>query len=154
MKCPNATAVRTIALWQILAQALVTVILVCVICEGQDEATLYLINKSSSGWVGCIPSKLTIVEGDKKILELDHQHYAVVPIEPGHHVMQLKHIHLYLGSPPKVELDVLPGQAYHFVAANNRAVAACYTSFKKVSKGEAEKLSAKMKPQPANSALP
>jgi DNA-binding beta-propeller fold protein YncE len=35
MKCPKATAVRTIDLWQTLAQALVTVILVCATCQAQ-----------------------------------------------------------------------------------------------------------------------
>jgi hypothetical protein len=146
MKYPNATTFHTSARSQILAQALVTAILVCATCVGQDEATLYLINKSPSGWV-CLPSKETILEGDKKVVELDHKHYAVVPIAPGHHVFQLKHVPLYVGSPPKVELEVLPGQTYYLVATNNWVIQTCYRTFKKVSKEEAEKFIAKTKPQ-------
>jgi len=153
MKCPHATTVRTIASLQILVQVLVTVILVCVLCAGQDEATLYLINKSPSGWV-CLPSKESILEGDKKIAELDHKHYAVLPIEPGHHVLQLKHIPIGIGSPPKVEIDVLPGQTYYLVTNNIFAVEACIRTLKKASKDEAEKLITKMKPQTANTKQP
>jgi hypothetical protein len=153
MKYPNATAVRKIAFRQIISPALLTVILVCTMCAGQDEATLYLIIKSPSGWV-CLPSKETILEGDKKVVELDHKHYAVVPIESGHHVFQLKHAPMYIGSPPKVELDVLPGQTYYLVTNNNWAVEACFITLKKASKDEAEKLIAKMKPQPGNTTPP
>jgi hypothetical protein len=153
MKRPNAIAVRTISLWQILAQVLVTVLLVRALCAGQVEATLYLINKSPSGWV-CLPSKETIMEGDKKIVELDRKHYAVLQIEPGHHNFHLKHIPLAMGSPPKVEIDALLGQTYYLVTTNIWAVEACFRTFKKISKGEAEKLIVKMKPQPANTALP
>ncbi len=153
MKCPNATAVCTIPLWQILTQVFVTVILVCALCAGQDEASLYLINKSPSGWV-CLPSKETILEGDKKIVELDHKHYVVLPIEPGHHIFQLKHMPMAIGSPPKVELDVLPGQTYYLVTNNIFAVEACVRTLKKASKEEAEKLITKMQPQPANTPRP
>ena len=153
MKFPNATAVRTIALWQILAQVLVTVIFVCALCGGQEEANFYIINKGPSGWV-CMPSKVTILEGDKKIVELDHQRYAVVPIEPGHHVFQLKHAPMYMGGPPKVELEVLPGQTYYLVADNKFYVATCSRDLKMISKDEAEKLIAKMKPPPASTTQP
>jgi len=153
MKCPNATADRTIALWQILAQVLVPIILVCALSAGQDETNLYIINKGPSGWV-CMPSKVAILEGGKKIVELDHKHYAVVPIEPGHHVFLLKHATMYVGGPPKVELDVLPGQTYYLVADNRFYVAACSRDIKMVSKNEAEKLIAKMKPLPASTTQP
>jgi hypothetical protein len=153
MKCLNATAVRTIALWQILAQVLVTVILVCALCAGQDETKLYIINKGPSRWV-CNPSKVTILEGDKKIVELEHKYYAVVPIEPGHHVFLLEHATMYLGGPPKVELEVLPGQTYYLVADNSFYVAACSRDIKMVSKDAAEKLIAKMKPLPASTTQP
>jgi hypothetical protein len=153
MPSPNATAVRTIAPWQILAQVLLTVILVCAISAGQDKANFYIVNKGPSGWV-CMPSKVTILEGDKKIVELDHKRYAAVPIEPGHHVFLLKHAPMYMGGPPKVELNVLPGQTYYLVADNKFYVAACSRDIKMVPKDEAEKLIAKMKPLPASTTQP
>ena len=101
-----------------------------------------------------MPSKVTTLEGDKKVVELDRKHYAVVPIEPGHHVFLLQHAPMYMGGPPKVELDVLPGQTYYLVADNKFFVAACSRDIKMVSKDEAEKLIANMKPLPKSARQP
>jgi hypothetical protein len=95
-----------------------------------------------------LPTKETIMEGEKEIAQLDRKHYVALPIAPGHHVLRLKH--KYWSRPGKVELDVLPGETYYLVADNHPVpeLTTCYRTFSKVTKDEAEALMSKMKPQP------
>jgi len=145
MHRPNA--VRVGVRWQTLVQTLAAILLVCAMCTGQDEATLYFINRSPSG-KACTPSKNTLLESGKKIAQLDYKRYAVVSIAQGHHVLQLQHVRLAVGAAPKVELDVVPAETYYLVVSNNWVPpVACYWTLKKATKDEAEKLIAKLKLQ-------
>jgi hypothetical protein len=143
MKSLNTSVVRVSG---VFAQTLAAIILVCAKCGAQDTATLFLINKSAGGI--CAASEETILEDSKEIADLKSKEYVVLHIGLGHHVLQLKHIPDYwIGSPPKVALDLQAGESYYLLGNNHFRGAVCWRTFRRISKEQAEKLIPIMKPQ-------
>jgi len=110
----------------------------------QDQATLYFFN--TSGWKA-IPEKLTVLDNSEKILALNRQHYVVLSLAPGHHVLQPKQEHPPKGSPKhEVELDAKPGATYYVAGGYTPDLHNFVWTFAEVSKDEADRLLAQMKP--------
>jgi hypothetical protein len=109
----------------------------------QDQATLYFFN--TSGWsVGT--RNQTLLDNEKKIVDLDREKYVVLTIAPGHHVLRLKY------DPSKkhlVDLDATPGTTYYVAGGYHPRMPAILStwSFAEIPKDEADKFLAEMKPQ-------
>jgi hypothetical protein len=108
----------------------------------QDKATLYFLN--TSGWK-VFPEKLSLLDNDKKIASLNRGHYVALQITPGRHVLRLKY------APSKklqVDLDATPGVTYYFAGGFYPGISASHAEweFAEITKDEADKLLAKMKP--------
>ena len=109
----------------------------------QDQATLYFFN--TSGW-SLGTRNQTLLDNEKKIVDLDREKYVVLTIAPGHHVLRLKH------DPSKkhqVDLDATPGITYYVAGGYHPRMPAILStwSFAEIPKDEADKLLAEMKPQ-------
>ena len=144
MTLPSRIGVRTVNPGLVVTQVIMAVILVSAICSGQNQATLYVINNGLGGW-SCVPGKASILDDDTSIVQLDHKHYVVLHVAPGHHVFQLNLPKLYWQAHRSLRGDFLPGETYYLVVATS----GCFSTFKMVPKDEAEKLIAKIKVQPA-----
>jgi hypothetical protein len=88
----------------------------------------------------------TLLDNGKKIVDLDREQYVVLTIAPGQHVLRLKH------DPSKkqqVDLDATPGTTYYVAGGYHPRMPAMLStwSFAQISKDEADKLLAEMKPQ-------
>jgi hypothetical protein len=111
----------------------------------QDQATLYFFN--TSGWK-VFPEKLTLLDNDKRIAALNREHYFVLPIAPGHHVLRPKDERPTRGSPKhEVDLDAKPGFTYYVAGGFSPDGYSFRWTFAEISKYEADKLLAEMKPQ-------
>ncbi len=111
----------------------------------QDQATLYFFN--TSGWK-VFPEKLTLLDNDKKIAALNREHYVVLPIAPGHHVLRPKDERPTRGSPKhEVDLDARPGVTYYMAGGFSPDGYSFRWTFGEIPKYEADKLLAEMKPQ-------
>jgi hypothetical protein len=111
----------------------------------QDQATLYFFN--TSGWK-VIPEKLTLLDNDKKIAALNRNEYVVLPITLGRHLLRPKDERPTKGSPKhEVDLDVRPGVTYYVAGGFSPNMHSFSWTFAEISKDEANKLLAEMKPQ-------
>jgi hypothetical protein len=111
----------------------------------QDQATLYFFN--TSGWK-VFPEKLTLLDNDKKIAALNRNEYVMLPISPGHHVFHPKEEKPPKGSPKhEVDLDAKPGVTYYLAGGFTPDMHFFRWTFAEISKDEADKLLAEMKPQ-------
>jgi hypothetical protein len=112
----------------------------------QDQATLYFFN--SSGWK-VFPEKLTVLDNDKKIAAMYREYYVILPIAPGHHVLHLKEERPTPRSPRhEVILDAMPGATYYVSGGYTPNMYVFDWTFEEISKNDADKFLAKMKPQP------
>ncbi len=111
----------------------------------QDQVTLYFFN--TSGWK-VFPEKLTLLDNDKKIAALNREQYVVLSIAPGHHVLHPKEERPTKGSPRhEVVLDAKPGVTYYVAGGFSPNMYSFRWTFAEISKDEADKLLAEMKPQ-------
>jgi len=113
----------------------------------QDQATLYFLNTSS--WK-VFPEKLTLLDHDKKIAALNREHYVVLQITPGQHALRLKDERSTTRSKKhEVDLDAMPGVTYYVAGGFYPGMYSWDSTwtFAEISKDEADKLIAKMKPQ-------
>lgn len=111
----------------------------------QDQATLYFFN--TSGWK-VFPEKLTLLDNDKKIAALNRNQYVVLPITTGHHVLRPKYEKPTKGSPKhEVDLDAKPGVTYYVAGGFSPDMYSLRWTFAEISKDEADRLLAEMKPQ-------
>ena len=126
------------------AVCLIVLSLCCAIAAApQDQAMLYFFN--TSGW-SLGSRNQTLLDNDKKMLALDREHYVALPIAPGHHVLRLKDDR---SKKHEVDLDAMPGVTYYVAGGYHPRMPAVLStwSFAEISKDEADKLLAEMKPQ-------
>ncbi len=111
----------------------------------QDQATLYFFN--TSGWK-VFPEKLTLLDNDKKIAAMNREQYVVLPLAPGRHVFRPKDERPPRGSSKhEVDLDAKPGVTYYLAGGFSPNGYSFRWTFAEISKDEADKLLAEMKPQ-------
>jgi hypothetical protein len=112
----------------------------------QDHATLYFFN--TSGWK-VIPEKLTVLDNDKKIAAVNRNQYVVLQIPAGHHLLRPKDERPTNGS-PKHQIDFVakPGVTYYVAGGFSPNMYTFRWTFAAISKEEADKFLAEMKPQP------
>lgn len=111
----------------------------------QDEATLYFFN--TSGWK-VFPEKLTLLDNDKKMAALNRNEYVIVQIASGHHLLRPKEERPAKGAPRhEVDLDAKPGATYYVAGGFTPNMYTFRWTFAEISKDEADKLLAEMKPQ-------
>jgi hypothetical protein len=113
----------------------------------QDQATLYFFN--TSGWT-VFPGKLMLLDNDKMAGGADREQYISIPIAPGHHALRLK------GETSNGKIEK--------TRSRSRCQALCHLlycgrlpsqlvgqlstwTFAEITKEEAEKYLAEMKPQ-------
>jgi hypothetical protein len=130
------------------AVCLMVLALCCVnATPSQDQAMLYFFN--TSGWT-VFQGKLTLLDNDKKIGGADREQYVALPIAPGHHVLRLKgETSTVRSKKHEVDLDAMPGVTYYVAGGYHPQVVGQLSTwtFAEISKDEAEKLLAEMKPQ-------
>lgn len=139
---PSGSSLGVSALKQ---SCVLVILLICLSCAGQDKATLYIFNHSAPS----LGSKVTVLDNDKKIAAVDRNRYAVLQIAPGHHVLRRS----VQSKKSKVELDASPGETYYLVGGIYPGMTArdvalfSATSLAAISREDADKLLAEMKPQ-------
>jgi hypothetical protein len=87
-----------------------------------------------------------LLDNEKKIVDLDRAQYVVLTLAPGHHILRLKH------DPSKkhqVALDATAGTTYYVAGGYHPQPVGLLSTwtFAEISKDEADKLLAEMKPQ-------
>jgi len=113
----------------------------------QDKATLYYFNTSGRT---LFAGKQALLDNDQKIAALDRDHYIVLTIAPGHHVLRLKDERSTVASKRhQVDLSVVAGVTYYIAGGYHPRMPAVMStwSFEEIPKEEADKLLTEMKPQ-------
>lgn len=78
--------------------------------EKDQVGLLYIFN--DSGFT-LIPGKQNLSDNGKRLISLPRQTYAIIPLQPGKHVLQPAPTHYN----QKVVIEVAPGQSYYVVIA-------------------------------------
>ena len=79
---------------------------------------------------------------------MNREHYVMLSIAPGHHVLHPGEERPAKGSPKhEVDLDVQPGVTYYVAGGFSPQTHGFRWTFAEISKDEADKLLAEMKPQ-------